>query len=159
MKCRWILRKSLSNKKCGTNFTTSSTIEWPVGIQDKRHPEIIDTGEKSTRSDSGMAVMPHIWDTVHTQICRLQLQRAILIFPLMFIFPCSPWVLLQLVLKLRAKSWLKASGQVSSFTSPTIGLWGWKEGGGFFPLVSSFLECSRHSGSQAGLGFPYVYGI
>lgn len=54
------MKESLSNKKCGTNFTTSSTIEWPVGIQDKRHPEIIDTGEKSTRSDSGMAVMPHI---------------------------------------------------------------------------------------------------
>lgn len=117
--------ESLSNKKHGTNSTTSLSMEWLVGIQEKRHPEIIDTGEKSTRSDTAMEDMPHwhLRDMVHTQICRLKLQSAILISPLMFRFPCSPWVLFEV----ESKALAEATGQVSSFTSPVIGLWGWKE--------------------------------
>lgn len=61
-------RKSLSNKKCGNNLTASLSIQWPVGIQgNKGHPKVIDTGQKSTQSDSGLwkVVMPHIWEIWH----------------------------------------------------------------------------------------------
>lgn len=77
-------RKSLSNKKCGKNVTASLSIWWPVGIQgNKGHPKAIDTGQKSTQSNSSMwrVAMPSIWQMWHIPrlaICNSRKQLLIL---------------------------------------------------------------------------------
>lgn len=144
-----------TNKKCGTNFTTPLSIEWPVGIQDKRHPETIDTGEKSTRSD--MEDMPHIWETwCISRFAGCSSREQLLLFP-----SCSDSLL-------HLGSYFSWSWEQSSVWRPQGRFHpsppqplasGVERKGGFSPLASSFLECSRHSGSQAGLGYPYPYGI